>query len=157
MMKNIVAIPFFLISTSAFPETLSFPSFQIEIQNDWAHRIEPAPGDDAGRVIRIHGPSAIGTLSLRALDAPNVVSAEALRNLTNLEESIDLAWESWGEYSGYQFNYVQDDTYFRHWWLAHERTILVISYDCEPALKDIEAEEIDRIVGSITVNDSETR
>ena len=154
MPRNLVAIAFFLLSTSTFAETLSFPFFQIEIRNDWHYEIEPAPGDVSKQLVRIHGPNAIGTLSIRSLDAPSIVSAEMLRKLTNLERSIDLAWEDWGGYSGYQFDYIENGTYFRHWWLAHERTILVISYECEPALRDIENEEIDRIVNSIRASGS---
>jgi len=157
MPKNVVAAVFFLLSTSTFAETLSFPFFQIEIQDNWRYEIEPVPGDDSKQLLRIYGPNAIGTLSVMALDAPSIVSAEALRNLTNLERSIDLAWEDWGGYSGYQFNYIENGTYFRHWWLAHERTIMVISYECEPALSDIEAEEIDRIVNSIRASGLVTR
>lgn len=157
MIRAIVAILFFAISTSVFAETVLFASSQIEIPDDWGHRVEPALGNDAGTVIRIQGPIAIGTLSIKSIDAPNIVSAEALRNLTNVEASIDLAWESWGEYSGYQFNYIEDDTYFRHWWLARGRTILLISYDCDPALQEIEAEEVDKIVASIRANNAEPR
>lgn len=156
MPKIAVAIAFILMPISAFAETLSFASFQIEIPDDWEHRIEPAPDNNSKHLVRIYGPSATGILSIRSLDAPSVVSAEVLRNLTNVEQSVDLAWKDWGEFSGYQFNYVEDGSYYRHWWLAHERTILVISYDCEPALKDIESEAIDRIVNSIKTNDSVT-
>jgi hypothetical protein len=153
MLKNAVAVALILLSKCAFAETLSFPSFQIEIADGWAHRTEPAPGDDSKPVIRIHRPDVIGVLSVRSLNAPGIVTEEILRNLTNIDRSIDLAWQDWGGYSGYQFNYVDNGTYYRHWWLAHEQTILVISYECEAGLRDIETEVIDAIVNSIRSND----
>ena len=115
------------------------------------------PGSDLAPIIRIRRPDGIGVLSIRTFDAPGVVDAETLRRLTNVDHSIDLAWEHWGEYSGYHLGYIENDTYYRHWWLAHERTVLLISYDCDPAQKDIEAATIDAIVRSITVNGAAAR
>ncbi len=157
MQKNALATVFYLLITSATAETVSFPSFDIDLADGWEYVTEPISGNDLTPIIRIRRPDGIGVLSIRSFDAPGVVNADVLRGLTNVEHSIDLAWTHWGEYSGYHLGYVENDTYYRHWWLAHERTILLISYDCDPAQKDIEAVTIDTIVRSITAHDAAAR
>ena len=94
---------------------------------------------------------------MQSYDAPDVVSEDIMRKMTNLESSTPLTWQNWGSYSGYQYSYFERGLYYRQWWLANERTILFITYHCDPESKDIETEEIDKIVHSITVNNSQTR
>ena len=57
-------------------------------------------------------PGAIGTLSIRSVVTPDNVSAAALRNLTNLDDSFDSLLENRGENSGRRFNYVEGSIYF---------------------------------------------
>ena len=56
-----------------------------------------------------------------------------------------------GDYSGYQYDYSERDSFYRQWWLANERTIIFIVYQCAPESTNLETEEIDKIVRSITV------
>ncbi len=150
-MKNIFAIIIVATMTSLNAETLSFPSFQIEIHDGWEHSIENGSGDAWGNTISLRHTNGVGILKMRSYHAPAVVSEGILRNLTNLELSIPLTWQNWGDYSGYQYRYVESDSYYRQWWLANGRTIIFVTYQCDPESKDIEAEEIDEIIRSITV------
>ncbi len=149
MMKILLAIAIFGITTISNAETLSFPSFRIEIQDGWEHSIENRPGDDSRSVISLRHPNGVGVLKMGSYDGPAVVSEDILRNMTNLESSIPLTWQNWGDYSGYQYDYLERRSFYRQWWLANERTIIFITYQCDPESKDIETEEIDRIVRSI--------
>ncbi|TDJ29639.1 MAG: hypothetical protein E2O59_03920 [Gammaproteobacteria bacterium] len=149
MMKYILAIVIFVMTTSLNAETLSFPSFQIEIQDGWEHTIETGPGDNWGSVISLSHPNGVGSLKILPFDAPAVVSEDILRNLTNVEFSVLLTWKNWGDYSGYQYDYLERGSFYRQWWLTNERTILFITYQCDPESKDIETEEIDKLVRSI--------
>ena len=130
-------------------ETLSFPSFHIEIQDGWERSIENRPVDDLLSMISLRRPNGVGVLKIGFYDALAVVSEDALRNLTNLESSIPLTWQSWGDYSGYQYDYSERGSFYRLWWLTNEGTIIFITYQCDPESKDIETEEIDNIVRSI--------
>jgi len=130
-------------------ETLSFPSFQIEIQDDWERSIDNRPVDDLLSMISLRRPNGVGVLKIGFYDTRAVVSEDALRNLTNLDFSIPLTWQSWGDYSGYQYDYSESGSFFRPWWLTNEGTIIVVTYQCDPESKDIETEEIDNIVRSI--------
>ena len=149
-MKNIFAIIIVATTTSLNAETLSFPAFQIEIQDGWEHSIENGPGGDSRSVISLHHPNGVGILKMWSYYAPAVVTEDVLRNMTNLELSVPLTWQNWGDYSGYQYDYLERGSFYRQWWLANERTILFITYQCDPESKDIETEEIDNIVRSIT-------
>jgi hypothetical protein len=153
MMKYILAIIISATTTGLSAETLSFPSFQMEIPDGWEHTIENEPADDGRSVISLRHPNGVGTLKLQSYDALAVVGEDNLRNLTNLELSIPLAWQSWGDYSGYQYSYVESDSYFRQWWLTNDQAIIFVVYQCDPESKDIETEDIDKIVRSITVNE----
>ena len=150
MMKYIPAIIIFTMTANLNAETLSFPSFQIEIQDSWERSIETRPGDNWGSVISLNHPNGVGSLKILPFDAPAVVSEDILRNITNLNSSILLSWQNWGDYSGYQYDYLERGSFYRQWWLTNERTIIFITYQCDPESKDIETEEIDNIVRSIT-------
>ena len=148
-MKYILAIVISVMTTSLNAETLSFPSFQIEIQDGWEHTIETGPGDNWGSVISLSHPNGVGSLKILPFDAPAVVSEDILRNLTNVEFSVLLTWKNWGDYSGYQYDYLERGSFYRQWWLTSDGTIIFITYQSDPESKDIETEEIDNIVRSI--------
>ena len=148
-MKYIPALIAFAVTTSSNAETLSFPSFQIEIQEDWERSIENRPVDDLLSMISLRRPNGVGILRIGFYDALAVVSEDVLRNFTNLDLSISLTWQSWGDYSGYQYDYLERSSFFRQWWLTSEGTIILIIYECDPESKDVETDEIDNIVRSI--------
>ena len=151
-MKNLFAIIVFVMTTSLNAETLSFPSFRIEIPDGWEHSIENSPGDFWGSVISLRHPNGVGILKMGSYDAPVVVSEDRLRNMTNVGFSTPLTWQNWGDYSGYQYDYLERGSFYRQWWLTNERTIIFITYQCDPESKDIETEEIDNIVLSIKID-----
>jgi len=148
-MRNLFALIIFSMTTSLNAETLSFPSFRIEIPDGWEHSIENSPGDDSRSTMVLHDPDGVGNLKMRSYDAPAVVSQDRLRNMTNVESSISLTWQTWGHNSGFQYSYSEGNKYFRQWWLTNERTIIFVTYQCDPESRDIETTEIDEIVRSI--------
>lgn len=139
------------ISGSGESNTISLGSFEITIPAGWRHKTSDS---NQGVFTSIYHPDGIGTLKLKSLTVPQAVTQEMLRNLTNVESSIALAWQNWGDYLGYQHSYSERGSYYRTWWLTNERTIIFITYECDPELKDIETEEIAEIVRSITVNNA---
>lgn len=144
------AIIFIAMATSLQAETLSFPYFQIEIPAGWERSMESGPGNDRGNVVSLHHPDGAGSLKLLSYDAPVVVGEDRLRNMTNVDASIPLTWQKWGDYSGYQYDYPENGSFYRQWWLVNERTVLFITYQYDPDSKDSGTEEIDQIVRSIT-------
>jgi len=153
-MKNVFAILVFAMTSSLNAETLSFPSFRIEIPDGWEHSIESGPGNDWGSVISFRHFDGVGILKIGSYDAPAAVGEDILRNVTNVEASTPLAWRNWGDYSGYQYSYSEGGSFYRQWWIANQRTILFITYQCNSESKDSETEEIDKIVRSLTGNNA---
>ena len=154
MMRILLAIAVFGITASSNAETLSFPFFRVEVEDGWAHSVEEGPRahHDWGGLISIYYPNGVGILKMQSYSAPNSVSKEILRNMTNVDSSKALTWQNWGDYSGYQYDYIERGSFYRQWWLTNERTFIFITYTCNAESKDIEIDEINRTVSSLTVN-----
>ncbi len=105
-MKTLLAIAIFGITTSSYAETLSFPSFRIQVEDGWVHSIERGPQGNP----------------------------------------------EWGDHSGYHSDYLERGSFYRQWWLAIERTIIFFVYESNTESKNIEIDEINKIVNSISVN-----
>ena len=156
MMKTLLAIAIVGITTISNAETLFFPSFRIEVADDWVHNLERGPQahNELGELINIYHPNGNGILKIQSYSAPDFVSQEVLRNMINVDTSNTLNWQNWGDYSGFQYDYTEGGSFYRQWWLANERSIIFIVYDSITESKDIENDEINKIVNSITVNTS---
>ena len=154
MMKTLLTIAIFGMTTSSNAETLSFPSFRIEVENDWVYSLERGfqAHHATGEMISIYHPNGNGILKIQAYSAPDFVSKEILRNMTNVDLSTPLTWRNWGDYSGYQYDYLERGSFYRQWWLVNERIIIFIVYDSNTESRDIEIDETNKIVNSITVN-----
>jgi hypothetical protein len=154
MMKILLAIAIIGITTSSTAETLSFPSFRIEVEDGWVHSIErdPQANHGVGELISIYHPNGNGILKMRTYGAPDFVSKELLRNMTNVDLSTPLAWQNWGEFSGYQHDYSEKGSFYRQWWLASEGAIIFIVYDTNIEPTDFEIDKIIKIVDSIAAN-----
>ena len=122
-------------------------SFGIDVEDGWVQE------EVEGLTIFYH-PNGDGVLTILSISAPRVVDKEVLRNLTNVEWSTPLAWQDWGGFSGYQYDYSERGSFFRHWWLVNQRTIIFVVYESSVELQETDIDEIDRIVNSMTVNES---
>ncbi len=153
-MKTLLAIAIFGMTMSSNAETIAVPPFQIEVEDGWVHSIERGPqgNPEWGDLISIYHPNGNGILKMQFFSTPYLVSKDRLRNITNVEWSTPLIWQNWGDYSGYQYDYFERASFNRQWWLANETGIIFIVYNSNTESKDIEIDEINEIVNSITVN-----
>jgi len=134
-------------------ESLAFHYYQLELRDGWQHRTEKAPADPyQGDLITIEGPARIGILQIQAYVAPTTVSKDILRNITNVDHSLDLAMQRWGDFSGFDYEYVEKKVSYRQWWLADDRTMIFITYQRPQDSPDVESDAIDTIVGSLRLN-----
>ena len=142
------------ITVSSTAEILSFPVFRIDVASEWTYTVEQntAASDTHGELVSIYRPDGLGVMKVQSLVAPHNVSKDRLRNLTNVETSTVLIWKDWGDFSGYQHNYVENGSFFKQWWLLNERSILFITYESDADASQIEIEEIDKLVKSIHLN-----
>ena len=155
-MKTLLAIAIFGISTISNAETLSLTSIQIEVEDGWVHNLERGPQahNELGELINIYHPNGNGILRIQPYSAPDFINQEILRNMTNVDSSTTLNWQDWGDNSGYQYDYSEGGSFYRQWWLAHNRTIIFIVYNSNTESTDIEIGEINKIVNSISINTS---
>jgi hypothetical protein len=149
-----LALAVLAVAMSSAAESVSSMGFRIEIEDGWEHRIEPASGADyaVGDLIRIQRPNGSGLLSLRSYASPRVVDSETLRNMTNVPIETQLTPERWGDYAGFQLDYVEGASFYRQWWLANDSTLVLITYQCDAGMSDLETDAIDRMVASLSVS-----
>lgn len=154
MIRYILTLLILGISSSLTAETVNFPVFSIDVASEWMHNVEPSRivGDTPGELISIFRPDGIGVLKMTSYVAPNNISRDRLRNLTNVGISTTLTWQEWGDFSGYQYSYVERGSFFKQWWLLNERTVLWITYESDADELQVEIETIDMMVNSITLN-----
>ena len=127
---------------------VSLGSFNITIPGEWLHETEAK--SDQRVITTIYNPNGIGTLQFMSLNtAPKVVTQEILRNMTNVDSSITLNWQLWGDFSGYQYDYTENGTNYQQWWLANQEEILFFVYSSD-SVDESERKVINGIVTSIT-------
>ena len=74
-----------------------------------------------------------------------------MRLLTNLDSSVDLTWQIWGELSGYQYDYTEAGKFYRQWWLTHHNKIIFVVYSSkvkDESLRNV----IDEMVRSLVIS-----
>jgi hypothetical protein len=151
VIRSFVAVAVFVAASSAAGETLSLGSIQVEIADGWIHGVEQVTQVDTGvgDRVTIRNPEGVGVLTIQTLAAPENVSGEALRRLTNVDEAQPLSMQVWGDYAGYQHDFLEGDTFYRIWWLARENRLVFATYQCDAELKDFETDAIEQIVLSL--------
>jgi hypothetical protein len=157
-MKHLFAIAIVGITTSSIAETVSLSSFRLELEDGWVHDLERVTQahNEFGDLISIYHPGGNGILKIRPFSVTGSVSQETLRNMTNVDSSTVLNWQDWGDYSGYQYDYSEGGSFFRQWWIANEKTILLIVYNSSTEISAIEIDQINKIVNSITAHTTMT-
>ena len=167
MNKNTLLLLLFCIGTGSSAETLELPMFTIEIPDGWTHSItEPASTQNgsaqltartslaSSSLVSVTSTSGRGDLRIHALAVPvgmEAVDEVSLRRLTNLDSRIDLEWQSWGNGSGYQFSYIENNSFHMQWWITNGQTILLASYSSDSGPSDSVIGEVDAMLDSINL------
>ena len=113
----------------------------------WHHEKEM----NAGRLtMNVYHPDGTGVLKLSSMKIPSSTTGERLRSMTNVDLSLDLEWQTFGDYSGYQYDYSEKGKSFRQWWLMNEEEILFLVYKSDDR-NGADIEVINGIVASINL------
>ena len=145
------------MATGLSAETLSFPAFRIDVPDGWAHSVATSPDHNPAGLLTFSDPDGIGSLKIQSYNVPEVVSADRLRNMTNVDAATPLTWQHWGDYSGYQYDYLENGALYRQWWLVNGRTLMFITYQTHPESKDLDTADIDRMIRSLAIQAPRTR
>ena len=142
-----------LVSQTLVAQTLSQPLFQIDLEEGWNHSTQKGTtADGSGAIISIHHPERGVSLKIQSFEAPATVRRDRLREMTNVDWSEQLDWESWGACAGDQCIYSEEGLFYRQWWLANESTVVFFVYSARVQTTQSEQQEINRIVRSIASN-----
>ena len=66
-----------------------------------------------------------------SLTIPQVISQKILRNMTNVDASISLDWQIWGDLNGYKYDYTENGKFYRQWWLMNQNELLFFVYSSD--------------------------
>ena len=140
-------------------ELLSLGLFTIALPDGWHHTKETQPNKQV--VTQIFHPDKDGVLQIISIDVPRKPTQNNIRNITNIDSSVDLTWQKWGELSGYQYDYTEAGKFYRQWWLTNHNKIMFVVYSSK-VKNDSLRNVIDEMVKSLAVTglrllDSETQ
>ena len=122
---------------------------RINLPRNWLFSVEQSSSRDQREVITARNPDGTGLLYIQSMLLPDKIREEALRNLTNVDSSVQLSFDSWGDYSGFQYDYAERGVFFRQWWLSDDQDLVLISYQSLVALSDAVVLQLEEIVRSL--------
>jgi len=134
-------------------ETFAARLWGIELARGWSAEQEE-------ECVTIIKSSTSGALQISSFQKQaGTISREELLDATDCDAETQSHFQekSWGDFSGFQLVYSEDNTFWRKWWLANGRTLLFVTYNCELAKKDDEKAEISQMVGSLVVRGRTSR
>jgi hypothetical protein len=118
----------------------------LSIPEDWALNSEQQTGSD--NVITLINNETNFELKVKQMNMPGTITAEKLRALTNISDSVVLNHEDWGDYSGFHHEYFENNRFYMHWWLALENNLLLVSY-AGAEINNIEKAIVKKIISSL--------
>lgn len=119
----------------------------------WA--IDLADGWEAQRdehCVTICHPEGVGSLQVSAYQKPKgKVTRDNLLDATHVDSETQkhLGEQRWGDFDGFQLVYSADDTFWRKWWLAADKTMVFLTYNCELNGQEVEREAVNAMVSSL--------
>jgi hypothetical protein len=121
----------------------------VDLPAGWRSQVEKPTAAARQPVMEYFQPGGAGVLRIQTLLTPGPITQAQLRNLTNVDPEIPLAYENWGDFAGYHFEQSENNTYYRHWWLAEGSSLILITYQCEPDMREAERAQVDGIINSL--------
>jgi hypothetical protein len=148
----ILALVFISTASSPHAGTLDLSWFRIDLPDGWTYSVETGPGDQRGDVVTFRHADDHGHLKIMSYEAPVAITADRLRTMTNVDASVSLTWQNWGEFAGYQYAYEEQGAFYRQWFLVNGQTLLLVTYQGDPVTRDRVAADLDRMIRSLMVN-----
>jgi hypothetical protein len=91
---------------------VSLGSFEIAIPDGWQYETVIQPNMQV--VIQFFHPDKDGILQIGSIiSLSGKPTRNRMRLLTNVDSSIDLTWQKWGELSGHQYDYAEAGKFYR--------------------------------------------
>ncbi|HIG39576.1 MAG: hypothetical protein ABGY96_21565 [bacterium] len=117
-------------SSSQVKSELSFHGeFTVDLPQGWQRSTERQLNGQ--EVVNISHPEQDGILQIISMQIPGKPSQNQIRNMTNVDLSVDLSWQQWGDLSGYQYDYSRAGKFYRQWWLTQQNNILLVVFSSD--------------------------
>ncbi len=126
-------------------ETYTSTLWEINLLDGWA-------AQRGKHCVTIYHPDGVGALQVSAYQNPRAkVTREDLLEATNLDAETQkhLGEQQWGGFEGFQLVYSADGTFWRKWWLGADKTMVLVTYNCELKEQEVECEAIGAMVSSL--------
>jgi hypothetical protein len=120
--------------------------WELQLAKDWKSEVDEY-------CTSLFHPEGVGGLRISAFtkdDRSEVLKSELLAE-TNLPEEKQkfLAELQWGDFSGYQLVYAQEENFWRKLWLTDGVAFLFITYNCEKAYEKVELKVVNTMLSTL--------
>jgi hypothetical protein len=137
------------MASGLMAETARLSTFSIAVPDQWTQTIQASSRQSWGSTLSLVPPGGEGVMLITTFEAPGKITQEKLRNLTNVEHSVPLKWQNWGDLAGFQYDYSEGKHSFRQWWLTNEKAAVFVVYQYENDGGGIDSSVINTTVRSI--------
>ena len=122
--------------------------WKVSLRQGWSGRNDP----ECATFARPGGP---GALQISASRKDGDVTDEDLRDFArdHLENGAQTEAVTVGDFSGFTFQYRDDENYWRQWFVRHGPLALFVTYNCPVASYGEEGASVDHIVASLRAQD----
>ena len=135
--------------STAESKTISLGSFEMAIPKDWKYETTTQPNEQI--ITRIFHPDKDSVFQISSIiNLPEAPTQSRMRLLTNVDSSVQLIWQKWGNLSGYQYEYPESGKFYRQWWLTHHNKVLFVVYSSKTNDKSLHS-AIDEMVKSLAI------
>ena len=121
--------------------------WSVELLDDW----EAEPDEDC---VTFTSESGVGALQISAYhrDSENVTNEDLLEFAADgLVEDKTPQDVSFGEFVGFENSYFSDENFWRKLWLRSGSLFLFVTYNCAAEECTVETEDVNQILGSLSV------
>jgi len=120
-------------------------SWCIKYPSNWIHENTP-------ECESFYNPNGVGTLQISCAIKENNITEEEILNFArdHLVKSNDVASTQLGDFDSITFTYLEDNNYWRLWYLKMNSILLYITYNCNAIeKKKLESLDIDSILSTL--------
>jgi hypothetical protein len=137
------------VDSTGESKTISLRSFEMEIPEGWKYETATLPNEQV--VTQIFHPDKEGVFQIGLIiSLPKAPTQSRMRLLTNVDSSVVLNWQKWGNFSGYHYEHAEQGKFYRQWWLTHHNRVLSVVYSSKTNDESLHS-VVDEMVKSLTI------
>ena len=118
--------------------------WQISLPDDWI-------SDEDDGCTSIYHDKGVGMLEVSAVEQPDEIVPDDLLSLASehLDQGAKVETVELGDFDGIELNYVEDDIYWREWYLKSGKLLLFVTYNCDTGDEEKEEGMLDVMLATL--------